>query len=132
MVVGVAPSQTMSSGARADFVPVAPQEDGDQDTEQCDQQKADNGLIQRDPYVQEYRAVYDHFIKAQSDPGGTAENEGINDSGIGADFPQDQKENENEHPRRAHDHSMAAQAGQEPFLFVGYFIHRDSAPSISH
>lgn len=98
--------------------PAAPQEHRDKDAEQCDKQEADNGLVQCDPYVQEDRAVQHHFPETQGDPGRAAENKGINDACIGADFPQNQKENKDQHPRGAHDHAAAAQTGQELLLFV--------------
>ena len=112
--------------------PAAPQEHCDKDTEQCDKQEADNGFIQCDPYVNEDRAVQHHLPETQGDPGRAAENKRINDARIGADFPEDQKENKDHHPRGAHDHAVAAQTGQELLLFVRDFIHRDSAPSRFH
>lgn len=109
--------------------PAAPQEDGDQDAEQCDQQKTDDGLIQCDPDMQEDRTVQYHFPEAQGNPGRTAEDKGVNDPCIGTDFPQEQKEDKDQHPCSPHDQAVAAELDKEQFLTARYFIHCDSAPS---
>lgn len=82
--------------------------------------------------MQEDRAVQHHFLKTEGDPGRAAEDKGINDPCISADFPEDQKENEDHPARREDNYAVTAEADEKQFLAVRYFIHRDSAPSISH
>ena len=97
-------------------LPAAPEKDSDKDAEQCDEQEADNGFIQCDADMQEDRAVCDHFPKAESDLGRTAEDKGINDPCICTDFPQDEEEHQDHYPRKTHDQAVAAQAGEKQFL----------------
>lgn len=110
----------------------APQKDSDENAEQRDQQKTDDGLVQCDADMQEDRAVPHHLPETQGDPRRAAEDKGIDDPCIGAELPQDQKENKDQHPCSEYDNAVAPEAGQKQLLAVRYFIHRDSAPSISH
>ena len=51
-----------------------------------------------------------HFQKTQGDPRGTAENKGIDDTCVSADFPQHDEENKDQYTRGQDDHTVLSDA----------------------
>ena len=123
--------------------PAAPEQHGGEDADSGHQQETDNGFIQGDADVEENGPVHGHFIKAQCDPGGAAEDKGIDDPLIRAELPEEEKEDQDEDPGGAHGDPVAAESPDEEGLAVGrcvswglqcvfLSVHRGSAPSIFH
>lgn len=85
IVVRFAPSQTMRSGASADFwqtvqddqirlqdfrkLPKEPEKDGDKKAEEDYQDKTDQGFVKSHSDMTENTAVTGHFQKTQGNPG---------------------------------------------------------------
>ena len=64
-----------------------PEEDCNQNAGKRDQKKADKCLIQGNSHMVKDRTILCHFQKTGYDTGRAAEDKGINNSGIGTDFP---------------------------------------------
>ena len=64
-----------------------PEEDCNQNAGKCDQKKADKCLIQGDSNMVKDRTILCHFQKQVTIREGLPEDKGINNSGIGTDFP---------------------------------------------
>ena len=74
--------------------PAAPEQYSGEDADGGHQQETDNGFIQADADVEENGPVHGHLVKALCDPGGAAEDKGIDDPLIRAELPEEEKEDQ--------------------------------------
>ena len=65
------------------------------------------------PMWRKIGAVQNHFPETQGDPGRTAEDKGINDSGIRADFPENEKEDEDQDSGCQNRSTCGASSGED-------------------
>ena len=80
--------------------------------------------------MQENASVQNHVPETEGDAGGTAENEGVDDSGIGREFPQKQESEQDGGAGETDDLLTAALFVQVVDLALGQFIHWGLTPSI--
>ena len=96
----------------------APQQDRSEDTDKCDKEETGNGLIEGYPYMKEDGPVHYHFPEAHADLGRAAEDERVDETCIGADFPKEQEKNKDQRTGNADGDAMPFQRTQEYRLFA--------------
>ena len=72
-------------------LPEEPEKDGDKKAEEDYQNKTDQGFVKGYSDMAENTAVTGHFQKTQGNPGGAAEDEGVDESCICGKFPEEEK-----------------------------------------
>ena len=72
-------------------LPKEPEKDGDKKAEEDYQDKTDQGFVKSHSDMTENTAVTGHFQKTQGNPGGAAEDEGVDESCICGKFPEEEK-----------------------------------------
>ena len=82
--------------------------------------------------MKEDGTVQHHLPEAECNAGRAAEDKGINDSGAGSDFPQEEKKDQDQYAGNPDREAVAAHPAQKQFLSVRWFGHFYSAPSIFH
>ena len=80
--------------------------------------------------MQKNAVILYHFPEAECNPGGAAEDEGINDSHIGGEFPEEQKKEQDGKAGNIDDPAVFSATVQIILLTGREFIHFDSAPPI--
>ena len=72
-------------------LPEEPEKDGDKKAEEDYQNKTDQSFVKGYSDMAENTAVTGHFQKTQGNPGGAAEDEGVDESCICGKFPEEEK-----------------------------------------